>query len=72
MNSRTGNSTGVLYREEELPPKKPAARIDIKFERMVVACGIGCITQDLELSEADLVRLHLAISRLIKAERQYE
>lgn len=66
------NSTGILYEGggETSPAKnkrrevKP--RIDLEFERMIVACGIGCIVNDIDLSDTDYVRLYLAFSRLSK------
>lgn len=39
-------------------------RVDLKFERMIILCAIGCLEQGIELSEKDYVRLHLAYSRM--------
>lgn len=48
------------------PEKKPPPRIDLKFEEMVLRCGIGCLINDIDMSDNDYIRLHLAFSRLRK------
>lgn len=52
----------ILSAENKKPER--SARVDLKFERMIILCAIGCLKQDLPLSEKDYVRLHLAYSRL--------
>ena len=52
----------ILSAENKKPDRTP--RIDLKFERMIIMCAIGCLKQDIPLSEKDYVRLHLAYSRL--------
>lgn len=48
---------------EQPKPERPK-RVDLKFEKMIILCAIGCLEQGLPLSDKDYVRLHLAYSRL--------
>lgn len=59
-------STSILYEEGAEPAKKNARkpRIDYAFERIVLGCAIGCIINGLPMSDADYVRMYLALSRL--------
>lgn len=41
-------------------------RIDYAFEQLIVRCAIGCIINDIHMSDDDFVRLYLAFSRLGK------
>lgn len=59
-------ATDSLY-EKEPEPQKPK-RIDLAFEQMIVCCGVGCLINDIPMDETDYVRLHLAFSRLGKAQ----
>lgn len=47
--------------------RKP--RIDLAFELTVLQCAIGCLTKDIPMSDADFLRMHLAITRLLRADR---
>lgn len=59
------NASSVLYGNESEKPKQQ--RIDLAFEMMVLRCGIGCIINDMPMSDEDYVRLYLAMSRLGKS-----
>lgn len=52
---------------EQPQQKKRSERIDLNFEMTVLRCGIGCIIEDIPLSDNDFVRLYLAMSRLGKS-----
>lgn len=52
---------------EQAQKKKRPERIDMEFELTVLRCGIGCIIEDIPLSDNDFVRLYLAMSRLGKS-----
>lgn len=59
------NASDALY---EYPAKnKKPERIDLKFEQMIVRCGVGCLINDIPMDENDYVRLHLAFSRLLRS-----
>jgi hypothetical protein len=47
--------------------KKRPERVDLRFELTVLRCAIGCIIEDIPLSDNDYVRLYLAMSRLGKS-----
>lgn len=59
------NPSSSLY--EQPKPEKKKERIDLKFERMIVLCGVGCLINNIAMDENDYVRLHLAFSRLIRS-----
>lgn len=50
--------------EQPAKPIKPQ-RVDLKFEQMIICCGIGCLIKDIPMSDNDYVRLELAFSRLL-------
>ena len=56
----------ILSAEEQKPERKQ--RVDLKFEEMIIRCAIGCIIADMPMSEKDYVRMHLAFSRLARAQ----
>lgn len=60
------SSIDILFEESPESPGKKARtpRIDYDFERLVLGCAIGCLVRDMPMSDADFVRLHLALSRL--------
>lgn len=58
-------ATDVLT--EQPQQKKRPERIDLNFELTVLRCGIGCIIEDIPLSDNDFLRLYLAMSRLGKS-----
>lgn len=59
-----------MHIPRELLPEEAGARkkqrIDLNFELMIVRCGIGCLENDIPMTNNDYVRLHLAMSRLGK------
>lgn len=61
--------SSILFEPEAKEPEQKKARIDLKFELTVLQCAIGCLVNDMDMSEQDYIRMHLAISRLLKAER---
>lgn len=58
-------ASSSLY--EQPKPEKKKERIDLKFECMIVLCGVGCLINNIAMDEHDYVRLHLAFSRLIRS-----
>lgn len=50
---------------EQQPAKEKPKRVDLKFERMIILCGVGCLINDIEMSDTDYVRMELAFSRLL-------
>lgn len=40
-------------------------RVDLKFERIVILCAVGCLINDIPMSDTDYVRMELAFSRLL-------
>lgn len=65
--------SSILFEAPEGQPKErplavpgKASRIDLDFELLVLRCAIGCLINDLPMSDPDYVRMHLAIARLLK------
>lgn len=56
--------TPDILNDQPPKPVKPQ-RVDLKFEQMVICCGIGCLIKDIPMSDNDYVRLELAFSRLL-------
>lgn len=56
--------TPEILNDQPPKPAKPQ-RVDLKFEQMVICCGIGCLIKDIPMSDNDYVRLELAFSRLL-------
>lgn len=50
---------------EQPPEKIKPARIDLKFERTIILCAVGCLIHDIPMSNNDYVRMELAFSRLL-------
>lgn len=56
--------TPDILSEQPKVAAKPK-RVDLKFERMVVLCAVGCLINDIPMSDTDYVRMELAFSRLL-------
>lgn len=58
-------TTPKVLLPDDQPTKRPP-RVDLKFEQMIICCAIGCIIQDMPMSNNDYIRMYLAFSRLSK------
>lgn len=56
--------TPEILSEQPKVAVKPK-RVDLKFERMIVLCAVGCLINDIPMSDTDYVRMELAFSRLL-------
>lgn len=56
--------TPDILNEQPSKPVKPQ-RVDLKFEQMIIRCAVGCLINDIPMSDNDYVRMELAFSRLL-------
>lgn len=56
--------TSDILSEQPKVAVKPK-RVDLKFERIVVLCAVGCLINNIPMSDTDYVRMELAFSRLL-------
>ena len=69
-NNRSQPFSSVLFEVDEgertdIIQRKP--KVDLSFELTVLRCAIGCLEKDIPMSDADFLRMHLAITRLLRA-----
>lgn len=58
------NNEEASIEPEEI--RKKAAKINLAFEQMIIRCAVGCLINNIHMSDNDYVRMHLAFSRLSK------
>lgn len=44
-------------------------RVDLKFEQIIIHCAVGCLINDIPMSDTDYVRMELAFSRLLSKQQ---